>query len=181
MVAFTRSFALLTAAAGIALLSAPASAAVATIESFHVAAGAVSVCAGGGCISSKSIVRKAPKKGKATAVLTSRFSTTLSFAVGSSSGASKGKSKSGGALGGSIIDADALAAFRRGVAVFPETPETAAELAFLAPGAADLLGARVDEIALARETLVNPLPAGLPLLLTGLIGLGGVAARRKKA
>jgi hypothetical protein len=65
--------------------------------------------------------------------------------------------------------------------VFTVDDETQSRLSFLTPGDADFIGAIIDNISLTGRTLTNPLPAGLPLLLTGLAGFGALGLRRRKA
>jgi hypothetical protein len=172
-----------------ALASAPAHAATVALESFDAMAGAERSF---GRSLSEAIAAAKPTGASGlvapAAFSSAAFGAPSASALAAAMAKAKGRSPrtpvsigaggSGGAL--SIGSPFSGLAFSGGVAAFPVTGETAVRFGFLRSGLADLLGAKVDEIALAAETLTTPLPAALPLLLTGLLGLG-VAARRKRS
>ena len=76
-------------------------------------------------------------------------------------------------------------AFQTFMTTFVAQATETVSISFLTPGASDFIGAKLDnvllvEVPLLDDTVTTPLPGALPLLISGLAGLG-FASRRKRS
>jgi translation initiation factor 2B subunit (eIF-2B alpha/beta/delta family) len=114
---------------------------------------------------SKVEAKAAKKAAKAAAKAAKKAAKAAKKAAKASAKAAKKAAKRG--IPSSVI---AGPSFSSGVAAFPT--DSASD---------DVTTPSFEVASFESETLVNPLPAGLPLLLTGLLALGGVSRKRKAA